>query len=73
MMTVAVLSESMSFLIFYILKFIVMAVVIVLAVFIGVKLRKLTDAKKARKLENMVTEAVTADGTVADTSADEDK
>lgn len=46
MITAALLSESVSFLIFYILKFVGMALVIALAMFIGIKLRKHTDAKK---------------------------
>lgn len=43
------LSEEVSFLIFYIVRFFVMAGVIALAIFIGAKLRKLYDTKKAKK------------------------
>ena len=49
MITAAVLSESVSYLIFYVLKFLVMVLVTALAVFIGVKLRKFTDAKKSKQ------------------------
>ena len=53
MITAALLSESVSFLIFYILKFVGMALVIALAMFIGIKLRKHTDAKKAKQQEDL--------------------
>ena len=52
MITAALLSESVSFLIFYILKFVGMALVIALDMFIGIKLRKHTDAKKAKQQED---------------------
>ncbi len=52
MITAALLSESVSFLIFYILKFVCMALVISIAMFIGIKLRKHTDAKKAKQQED---------------------
>ena len=73
MITIAILSESVSFLIFYILKFVAMVLVVLLAVFAGVKLRKFTDARKAKKAEAMVTEAITADGAVTDVMSEEDK
>ena len=52
MITAALLSESVSFLIFYILKFVGMALVIALAMFIGIKLRKHRVANKSKELED---------------------
>lgn len=45
------MNPNISFLIFYVVKFVAMAGVVALAVFIGVSLRKLYDRKKAAKTE----------------------
>ena len=52
-------TEGAQFLVFYVLKFVFMALVIALACFIGISIRKAVDKKKAAKEKESLSETGT--------------